>query len=76
MMVWPAQSPDANIIENIWDDIFQAVQRDRRTSRQTLIASVFRAWGLITRQRVEQLYDSLTMRVTSIIRAQGYATKY
>ena len=43
--MWPAQSLDGNIIENIWDDRSKAVMKDRPMLRQTLITSVFRAWG-------------------------------
>lgn len=73
---WPAQSPDINIIENLWDDIGKAVQRDRPSSRQELIASIFRAWENITPLTIERLYQSLPRRIRAVIRAHGYPTKY
>ena len=51
-MMWPAQSPDANIIENVWNDMSKLVANDRPTSRQTLFDSVFRAWASIRSERI------------------------
>ena len=75
-MMWPAQSPDANIIENVWNDMSKLVANDRPTSRQTLIDSVFRAWASIRPERIRQLYESLPRRMAAMIRSRGYATKY
>ena len=75
-MMWPAQSPDANIIENVWNDMSKLVANDRPTSRQTLFDSVFRAWASIRPERIRQLYESLPRRMAAMIRSRGYATKY
>ena len=75
-MMWPAQTPDGNLIENLWDDLTRAVIRDRPTTREDLIQSLFRAWGQITPQRIRGLYDSMPRRMGAIITARGYASKY
>ena len=75
-MDWPPQSPDANPIENLWDDIGKQVLKDRPFTRAALIQSVFRAWGNITAQRVQHLYETLPRRMPAIIRSRGYPTKY
>jgi len=75
-MMWPTQSPDANIIENVWNDMSKMVTRDHPTSKQSLLNSVFRAWANISPIRIQQLYDSLPRRVAAISRCRGYATKY
>ncbi len=47
-ILWPAQSLDAKIIENEWNDnMSKLVANDRPTSRQTLVDSVFHAWASI-----------------------------
>lgn len=75
-MQWPAQSPDANIIENIWNDISRAVTKDHPTTKHALVTSIFRAWASVSAQRVRSLYDSLPNRMNAIIRSRGYPTKY
>ena len=73
---WPAQSPDANPIENLWDDIKRALTKDRPTTRDGLIRSIFRVWGSITQERLHGLYATLPRRMRAIIRRRGYPTKY
>jgi hypothetical protein len=73
---WPAQSPDLNIIENVWDMLGRAVRKDRPTSRHQLIASLQRAWNSLTADYIRRLYESLPRRVRCVIRARGYPTKY
>lgn len=75
-MNWPSQSPDANPIENLWDDIGKQVLKDRPFTRDALIQSVFIAWGNLTAQRVPNLYETLPRRMAAIIRSRGYPTKY
>ena len=75
-MHWPAQSPDANPIENIWDDIGRRVLKDRPLNRQGLIECIYRAWADVSAQRLLTLYDTLPRRMAAIIRSRGYPTKY
>ena len=69
-VMWPAQSPGANIIENVWNDMSKMVLMDRPTSKQSLLKSVFRARESISTARIQQLYDSLPRRVAAIIRCR------
>ena len=73
---WPAQSPDANPIENLWDDIKRANTKDRPTTREGLVRSIFRAWDSITQERLQGLYATMPRRMRAIIRRRGYPTKY
>ena len=75
-VMWPAQSPDANIIENVWNDMSKLLTNARLTSRETLLYSVFHAWASISPERIRQLYETLLRRLAPIIRSRGYATKY
>ena len=73
---WPAQSPDLNLIDNLWDHVKKQVQNDRPQNRDELITSIFRSWGDITPNTIRTLYQSMPRRVGAVIRARGYPTKY
>ena len=73
---WPAQSPDASPVENLWSDISRAIIRDRPSTKDGLIRCVFRAWASITPAHVRRLYDSLPRRMRQIVAMRGYPTRY
>ena len=51
---WPAQYPDLNIIENIWDAIGRDITQQRPDSKQGLI---FRSWTNMTAAYLSTLYE-------------------
>ena len=73
---WPAQSPDLNPIENLWDELGKAVIRDSPHTRQGLIQVLLHAWNAITPQYVRNLYDSISCHVRAVHRVHGYPSKY
>lgn len=75
-IMWPAQSPDLNIIEHIWDYMSREVVRHRPTSRQALIHRLQLSWASIAADRLHCLYNSLPRRVRAVVHARGYPTIY
>ncbi len=73
---WPAQSPDLNLIENLWDSVKKSVDKANPQNRNQLIQAIFRAWGDITPGVLRTLYGSMPRRVRAVIRSRGYPTKY
>jgi transposase len=75
---WPAQSPDLNIIENVWLRIKRDLQKVvlTITNRDQLFTEIHRIWQNLPIEYVRQLYDSIPARVREVIRMKGNLTKY
>ena len=75
---WPAQSPDLNIIENIWRLLKIKLQNQlhRIKNADDLVRIVHEIWNVITPQYIEDLYQSIPRRIRAVIRAKGSITKY
>ena len=77
-MNWPPQSPDMNIIENVWRTLKLQLQKrvmDIKTQQQ-LLDSVQEIWQSLTPVYIKSLYDSLPKRMIAVLRANGCITKY
>lgn len=76
LMKWPAQSPDLNPIENLWNDVEKEIKIQKPTNKADLIKIIENAWKSIPLKRLEDLIDSMPRRCAAVIRNFGYATKY
>jgi hypothetical protein len=77
-MVWPAQSPDINVIENCWLRIKRALQyrAGGSTNSGQLFDAILDIWPNFTVEYVQNLYQSIPTRGLACIRSKGHITKY
>lgn len=77
-MVWPAQSPDLNIIENMWLRLKRELRNGDRiyTTKLEVEAAVRRIWENTPVDYVQCLYRSIPRRILKVLRSKGYITKY
>jgi len=75
---WPAQSPDLNPIEHLWDALERKV-RGRKPypkNKCELIVALKEEWDKIEPEILEKLIDSMPRRIESVINSKGYPTEY
>jgi transposase len=75
---WPAQSPDLNPIEHLWDHLDRQVRK--RTPQPTSSAAMAEAlqdeWGKIPLSVVRKLISSMPKRIQAVLKAGGLPTPY
>jgi hypothetical protein len=75
---WPANSPDLDLIETIWDlmkDYIQAKYSDVHRSYKRLREAVQEAWESITRETIQELIRGMGDRYIEVILADGGHTR-
>jgi transposase len=76
---WPANSPDLNPIETLWDKIKDYIGEkhpDIHRSYPKLRAAIVEAWESIAHEDILDLIRSMPERCQAVIDAEGWHTKY
>ena len=76
VMEWPAQSPDLNPIENLWDHLKTTIQEQNPTNVKELWNTVKATWRDFPLNKIINLINSMSRRCEAVIKARGRATKY
>ena len=75
---WPPASPDLNPIEKIWHWMKDYLYRlpERPTTVRTMEEAVWAAWGSISDDDCEQIFNTMPARIRGVYEANGGHTMY
>jgi transposase len=78
VMDWPAQSPDLNPIEHLWEHLKRQLNRhpDSPQGVWELWERVEAEWCEIKAEECQKLIESMPRRIEAVIKAKGGHTKY
>ena len=75
---WPAQSPDLNPIEHLWDELERRLRRRAIPPKNEgeLFNFLQEEWNKIPIDVLEKLIDSMPNRIQEVCKVKGYPTRY
>jgi Transposase/DDE superfamily endonuclease len=78
VLLWPAQSPDLNPIEHLWDHLKRKLAGQEVAPRGILELweRVEEEWNKIDAEVCQNLIESMPRRVAAVLKAKGGYTKY
>ena len=68
---WPSKSPNLNVIENLWDELYRRIKRNSPVP-QTLAQlreKLMHEWNNIPKQYIQMSVTSLRRRIHSVFNA-------
>ena len=72
----PAQSPDLNPIEHLWEVLERRVREHEVRSEAHLKVLLLAEWNEIGPKVTRTLVTSMPRRLKAVIKMKGYPTKY
>ena len=73
---WPPQSPDLNLIEDVWNEIKFRLRGKAFENKDKLWKAVKKEWQNVSKSFIKNLYESLPRRIEALKNAKGSHTKY
>lgn len=73
---WPAQSPDLNPIEHLWDHLDKKIRYHTISNINQLKSVIENEWNQISSDVTSNLVNSMPKRLQAVLQAKGYTTKY
>lgn len=76
VMETPPQSPDLNVIENLWSQLEIGIRKHSISNKTELKTALLEEWNKINAEDCEKLVRSIPNRLQDVKNNKGYPTKY
>lgn len=76
LMETPAQSPDCNPIEHLWEELDRRIRKRQISNEEDLKKALQEEWQNIPSETTKKLVESMPKRLEAVINNKGYPTKY
>ena len=76
VLEWPANSPDLNIIEFVWQLMKRCIQEAHPKTLDELKTVISAVWHSFTPEKLLSMVESMPRRIQAVINAKGDATHY
>ena len=78
VLPWPAQSPDLNPIENLWQDLKRRLRLNnyKPENKIKLFNILKEEWFNTSTERINKLIDSMPQKVDGVLKNKGNLTRY
>lgn len=76
LMEWPSNSPDLNIIENLWGYVVHKMSHEPVHTSEELLHRVEEAWARIPYSLIRTLFKSMAGRIREVLKHRGHPTRY